>query len=150
MPVTEEIEHRLLLGETTLVLSSLRVAKSRTSGSTSLSIGIFVRIYDEFRNAWKLREIRARSLSMDFPLDRRMRSCVTEGRILLWRDLRFGRPMRYLGDVSRDRIRSAELPYASHGQWRIVKILMHDGGIFHLLIDSASATTFETVLNAAT
>jgi hypothetical protein len=142
----DAINSKLLLGESVLLTARLRVPKVGTQGVTFFTVAMFVRLFDEIRNTAKLRELKRQSLELNFPLDRSMIVCITDDRILLWKTSMFHRAIGYLGDVPRERVRSASPPHVSDGKWKFVRIQTVDGASIQLLVDGQSALAFSQML----
>ncbi len=145
----DAIDSKLLPRESVLLTARLRVPKVATQGVTFFTVAMFVRLFDEIRNIAKLRELKRQSIELNFPLDRNMIVCITDHRILLWNLPMFHRAIRYLGDVPRQRIRSASLPYVSEGKWKFVKIQTVDGASIQLLVDGQTALALSQMLSPA-
>src|ERR1700677_5044568 len=141
------MKSRLNPGENIILVSRIRLPKTYTNATSFFAVIIFVRLFDEIRNLLILKRVREQSQSLNFPLDRRMTVCVTERRILIWRVRRASSSLRFLGDVPRERIRSANNPYASHGSWKVVVIEIIEGHNIQLFIDANSSEAFSQLLN---
>jgi hypothetical protein len=135
-------------GEEVLSWAWLRIQRFRTGGSTFFSIRLVVEVFDLFRNVLRMKKTKERSVEVGFPLERQMAMCVTHERILIWKASDHPRRVqKYLGEVPRSRVASAQLPFTSHGPWRTVFLKTTDGIRVRLRIDAQSADSFVAVIN---
>jgi hypothetical protein len=145
-----ELHVQLLPGENSLSVAELRVPKRLTMATSFFSIVIFVRLFDEVRNRFKLLETRRQFAAILIPIARRMMVCVTEQRILIWKQSSWHSATSYLGSVESERIRATQLVRSTHLNWNVITLQKQDGPQIRLLIDQQSAQQFARALNAKT
>jgi hypothetical protein len=122
------------------------VPRSQSPGLSFLGIRVVVEAVDLVRSRLALRTIRVRSANLGFPLDRKMAILATSQRLLIWRASRQGlRAPKLLGEVARDHIASARLPFIGGG-WRVVEVNLVDGSGVRFLADRRFAEQFVGVL----
>jgi hypothetical protein len=138
---------KLELGEVDILTTKVRVPAKHTQASTFFSIALLVIVFDTIRNLVLTKRLRVQSAALNFPLDRSMVVCVTETRLLSWKANHFGRPVRYLGDVPKSQILSAQLPYVSEGKWKYVRVHMRDGAWIQFLVEGNDALAFSQLLS---
>ena len=136
-------------GEHVRLTARTRVQKSVTGGTSLFPVMTIVRLVDEVRNVAIMKKVRRQSAELRIPLARRMVWCVTDERILILELLVSRRRVTFLGDLPRERIQWAKLPYVSEGQWRLIRMQLTDGVTAQLLIDGTSAEEFCRLLTPA-
>jgi hypothetical protein len=142
-----DLRAQLLPGENSLSVADLRVPKRFTSATSFFSVVIFVRLFDELRNRFKMQEVRRQLNAIQVPIARRMVVCVTEQRILIWKQSTWHSKRSYLGSVEGRRIRAAQLERSTHVKWNVITLQILDGRQIRLLIDQPSAQQFARALN---
>jgi len=123
------------------------VPRSHSPGLSFLGIRIVVEAVDLVRSRLALRTIRDRSANLGFPLDRKMAMLATSRRLLIWRASRHAlRAPKLLGEIARDHISSARLPFIGGG-WRVVEVNLVDGSGVRFLAHGRYAEQFAGVLS---
>jgi hypothetical protein len=145
-----ELRAQLSPGESPLSVADLRVPKRITTATSFFSVVVFIRLFDEVRNRFKMKETRRQLSANQIPIARRMMVCVTERRILIWNHSTWHSARRYLGSVESQRIRATELQRSTHVNWNVITLQIQDGPRIRLLIDQQSAQQFAGTLNADT
>jgi hypothetical protein len=144
----DTIRAQLLPDESSLSVAELRIPKRLTSAASFFSIVIFVRLFDEVRNRYRMQETRRQFSAIEIPIARRMVVCVTERRILIWKQSTWFSRRSYLGSVESQRIRATQLIRSSHVNWNVITLQIHDGPQIRLLVDQPSAQQFARTLKA--
>ncbi len=141
------IRAQLSLTESLLSVTELRVPKKRTAATSFFSVVVFVSLYDEVRNHFRLRATRGRFADVPFPISRHMSVCITEERLLVWR-FRVCLPRRFLGSIERERVRAMQLERSTHVNWSVITLEIDEDRQIRLLIDQPTAWNFAKTLNA--
>src|ERR1700691_2197643 len=104
-----EIRTRLEPGESSRLVASLRIPKQFTSATSWIAIIVFVRLFDEIRNLFQMRTFRHQFEAIQLPIARKMTVCITERRILLWKQSTLRPRHSFLGSVDRSRVVSSQV-----------------------------------------
>ena len=96
-------------------------------------------MFDEINNFVKMRSYRRQFALIQFPIARRTTICVSEHRILLWKQSALFATHRFLGSVDRSRVKTTELERSTHVKWKVITINLREGQKLRFLIDHESA-----------
>jgi len=140
------IQSEMPTKEAALAFVWARVPRPRTGYLTLLGIGPFIQLVDLIRGRRQRKVVREGSREINFPLDRNMAMAVTSQRVLIWRASRHARTRPVLlGEVTRDRIAAAKLPFVNDG-WQWVEVRLVGGGGVRFLVDGKGAEDFVRAL----
>jgi hypothetical protein len=143
-----DIRARLQSDESPLIVASLRIPKHFTAGTSWFAIIVFVRLFDEIHNFFKMRKLSRQFEEIQFPIARRTTVCVTERRILLWKHSAVRKSHGYLGSVDRTRVKASYVARSTHVKWKFITIDLVEGAKLRFLIDHQSAAPLSDQLNA--
>ncbi len=140
---------QLQTGESPLLVASWRIPKQFTTATSWLGIIAIVRLFDEFNNLFKMRKFRRQFQSIDFPIARRTKVCVTDRHILIWKESAFRLSPRFLGSVDLRRVKSSHVTPSTHVNWKVLTIQLKEGRQVRFLTAIESAVPLSDALNAS-
>jgi len=119
----------------------------RTNTNTFVAIWPFIYAFDLLRSRRDRPKLREVTAAAGFPLDRKMAMLATTQRLVIWSAAQRGvKKPALLGEVARDWIFSARLPYVGGG-WRVVEIRLIDGRAIRFYADRHHADKFAAALD---